>query len=379
MGYFAYGFPSVYRLYSPEYLRNHQAEGFSSLGGESPTTSGAVDGGGSSSVREEYVVSITYMDDVLVVVTRSHVVVWSGGQDRFVLGGCGVVEDVMGQDGIVQAVVSEDTEGKVGGGRVALVTRSGRVVVVEYAVSEGERPGWWDGGLLEDSHPKLKFYSPYNVRVVFEEHIMNNDDEDGSVGVVGMCHDGECFSIVYQSGDFVTYSWEGQLLNRRSPLEAGFGDMEKGGVGVRSIEYSKGIGKMVVVFDSGTVVVLSLRDEEKKGLLGFCSDTAPELDCVVVYNDNKENNGVMMASFHPQGYYVAIGFEQSYAVLVDLCNSTGGRFNVKTLSLSSWGYSGRDLGSVSALAWSFDGKAIAVGYEKKGLSMWVVLYASYSI
>ena len=376
MVYFAYGFPSAYRLYSPEYL-GHEAdnERFSSLGGESSlvpssTTSGAPDDGVPPSVREDYgtVVCIGSMDDVLVVVTRSHVVVWSGGQDRFVLGACAVVED-LGKDGIVQAVVSENNKNKVAGGRVALVTRSGRVMVVGYDASQAARPGWWDGGLLEDSHPKLKFYSPYSVRVVFEETILNNDEDDGSVGVVGMCEDGECFSIVYQSGDFVTYSWEGSLLNRHSPLEAGYSDMEKGGACVRHIEYSKGIDKMVVVFDSGKVVVLSLCDQEKKGLLGFCSDTAPQLDCVVVYNNTNENSRVTMASFHPYGYYVAIGFEQSYAMLVDLCYTTR-RFNVKTLSLSSWGYSGRDLGAVSALAWSFDGKAIAIGYEKKGLSTW---------
>ncbi|GMF61781.1 unnamed protein product [Phytophthora fragariaefolia] len=42
---------------------------------------------------------------------------------------------------------------------------------------------------------------------------------------------------------------------------------------------------------------------------------------------------------------------------------------IRELSLVAWGYTPEDVGSVTALAWSHDGRSIAVGYELRGFSL----------
>ncbi|ETL32921.1 hypothetical protein L916_14557 [Phytophthora nicotianae] len=42
---------------------------------------------------------------------------------------------------------------------------------------------------------------------------------------------------------------------------------------------------------------------------------------------------------------------------------------IRELSLAAWGYTPQDVGSVTALAWSHDGRSVAVGYELRGFSL----------
>ncbi|KAF4135316.1 RIC1 [Phytophthora infestans] len=42
---------------------------------------------------------------------------------------------------------------------------------------------------------------------------------------------------------------------------------------------------------------------------------------------------------------------------------------IRELSLGAWGYTPEDVGSVTALAWSYDGRSVAVGYELRGFSL----------
>ncbi|KAG6955168.1 hypothetical protein JG687_00011386 [Phytophthora cactorum] len=42
---------------------------------------------------------------------------------------------------------------------------------------------------------------------------------------------------------------------------------------------------------------------------------------------------------------------------------------IRELSLVAWGYTPEDVGSVTALAWSHDGRSVAVGYELRGFSL----------
>ncbi|GAB9465991.1 Wd40 repeat protein [Globisporangium polare] len=42
---------------------------------------------------------------------------------------------------------------------------------------------------------------------------------------------------------------------------------------------------------------------------------------------------------------------------------------IRELSLAPWGYSAEDVGGVTAIAWSFDARTVAVGYELRGFSL----------
>lgn len=334
MVYFAYGFPCSYRL----------------SGEDGPQE--AVSSFWSCNDSEER--------GCIVVITRTEVQIWNSGQDRYLMGSCRVCER---DHACIVAGCVAYVSGKY---RVAVLTSDTEVVVLSYEESLTQDQLSWASGLEEFP------LTEYNVDVMSREYMENEEDGDDGSAVVGMVGDRTCFCVVYQSGDFVTYDWSGEVINRHSPLEhvnLGLSKSLQGGNTVVHVAYLDKMALLGFVFDDGTVVVM----RGKEGLRDMCSGT--EQEQAIVYVPNQGRSKGFIASFHPKGQYIAIGTEDSTVVLCDISkfvNSGSIALDEKPtkLSLEAWGYDVIDLGYVSALAWSPDGRAVAVGYILRGMTLW---------
>eukprot|EP00889_Picochlorum_renovo_P006825 jgi/Picre1/33855/NNA_001334.t1 len=293
MVYFAYGFPSSFRLES-------EAE----VGGQDPEESlGKADTPGDVSTTR--LVSMGWPDktddDVAVLVTTRTVQVWSGGQSRVKLGESNV--PLHTGDQLAKALCCGEKS------RVAVVSEQGSLMVFEYR----------SGDVMEWSVELESPLHAYEIVLVHQELLVQTDGASEE-GVVDICGDGDVFAVVFPSGDFQTY-------------------------------------------DCGNV--------PKK----------------------KEDGGACILSFHPKGQYLAVGVHAADVVLVHLAhvfemkgdNDVSGNnvddvmhhaiaadvgLESKVLSLTGWGHRRKELGKVSSLAWSPDGKVLAVGNRIRGLTVW---------
>ena len=82
------------------------------------------------------------------------------------------------------------------------------------------------------------------------------------------------------------------------------------------------------------------------------------------------NAAVTCVAVCPRGLRVAIGLDSGTVVIRDFQTSGKDDMASCTLSLEEWGHTVEDVGAVSALAWSPDGKVVAVGNARQGLSVW---------
>jgi len=246
---------------------------------------------------------------------------------------------------------------------IAVVTSKSEVVVVSYEECPAHDRLSWAADLEEFALTEC------NIDILNRVDVVNTDEEEDGTRVIGMCGDEECFCVVYQSGDFVTFEWSGNVLSRQSPIEFVNLGSSKGNNAVTYVTYLENLSLLGFVFEHGMVVVM----KGKEGLLGMCSGQEPSQ--TIAYNPDQPISRGCIARFHPEGQYIAVGTEGGMVTLCDISmfvnNGEGSHeSNPLHLSLEDWGYASFDLGNVSALAWSPDGRAVAVGYETKGMTVW---------
>ncbi|WPT12892.1 RAB6A-GEF complex partner protein 1 [Picochlorum sp. SENEW3] len=368
MVYFAYGFPSSFRLES-------EAE----VGGQDPEALGKADTPGDVSTTR--LVSMGWPDktddDVAVLVTTRTVQVWSGGQSRVKLGESNV--PLHTGDQLAKALCCGEKS------RVAVVSEQGSLMVFEYR----------SGDVMEWSVELESPLHAYEIVLVHQELLVQTDGASEE-GVVDICGDGDVFAVVFPSGDFQTYDWFGRLIHRHSPLENNslIRYLKEFGVSAMSsivcVDYCAARRLVAMGFDNGIVLLVhTVLDEdmmgENMGQRGLYK--------VVYVPKKKEDGGACILSFHPKGQYLAVGVHAADVVLVHLAhvfemkgdNDVSGKnvddvmhqaiaadvgLESKVLSLTGWGHRRKELGKVSSLAWSPDGKVLAVGNRIRGLTVW---------
>lgn len=378
MVYFAYGFPSSYRLIDDRNDSHHKI-------GKIPEV-----------VVSRWEKRAGGGDDIVVVVTETDVLIWSGGQHRYLMGSCRLYDstqdkghtDVRGQyntqyhheqdhqhyrHGCIMMACMAVVSGKH---LVAAVTKEGEVVVVSCEESL-RRHHWHDWTAVLDDVSMME----YTIHVEVRDTVVDTDDVEDDGRVVGMCADETCFCVVFPSGDFVTYTWSGVVISRHSPLEY-LEDLQGLRVGenrIIHVTYVEMRALLGLVFDNGMVVVI--KGSCDTGLRGLCSGEEHGKNSMVYVPDMMGSPPALMSCFHPEGQFLAVGTEESTVVLCDISVFVNSGINVKDgdnsnnipsveLSLVPWGYDPLGLGHVSSLAWSPDGKAIAVGYGRKGMTVW---------
>ena len=209
MVYFAYGFPSSFRL---------------------------------SAENQDVILSHWNSEDSLsgpciVVITRTDVQIWSSGQNRYLMGSCCICDsDDVGY--IIAGCVTSVSDKN----NIAVVTSKSEVVVVSYEECPAHDRLSWAADLEEFSLTEC------NVDILNRVDVVNTDEEEDGTRVIGMCGDEECFCVVYQSGDFVTFEWSGNVLSRQSPIEFVNLVSSKGNNAVTYVTYLENLSLFGFVF-----------------------------------------------------------------------------------------------------------------------------------
>jgi len=233
---------------------------------------------------------------------------------------------------------------------------------------------------------------------------VSSESVDGDTNrLVGICCDSRCIAVSLRSGEFFLYSWGTTFLGRGSPIEPRLSrapsDAELSistqlSDCVLSVYYSPSLNLMTIVFENGCVGIAHIEG-------GLTSLSENRCRMWLAYATSAPQDAALKASIHPFGSYLAIGLFSSRVIIVKighvLCNVpnaanrmrnedimlnsdglSGKKIGLhsstsRVLGLEEWGFSSVDLGPVSSLAWSFDGKVIAVGYKKRGFAVWTLL------
>ncbi|KAG8391860.1 hypothetical protein BUALT_Bualt01G0230900 [Buddleja alternifolia] len=124
---------------------------------------------------------------------------------------------------------------------------------------------------------------------------------------------------------------------------------------VIQLEFSITLRLLFVLFSDGELMVCSL---SKKGLKHVES---------IKVERKLASRDIVCSSVAPEQQMLAVGTRKGVVELYDLADSAS---YIRTVSLSDWGYSVEDTGAVNCIAWTPDNSAFAVGWKLRGLTVW---------
>ncbi|XP_024532297.1 RAB6A-GEF complex partner protein 1 [Selaginella moellendorffii] len=294
-----------------------------------------------SASSRQFVIYLKVLEDLLLVVTKSEIEIWSFAQHRIKLGHC------------VREASSLDKEGpnafavwKADGKSLAVITAGFFFSVYEIAIS---------GKKLADANHAvdlLHFKCGFNTRLSQRVTALTSDDasillglSDGSLAV--MSWTGEEVGNVKLRGGFVP-------LVGILPLSVENGNLEASGLGVVQLETSTVLQMLVVVFMDGRVLQCSIDRRSP-------ADIKPEKWASIF--------DAVCTSIGQQLQLLAVGSRRGTVELLNLADNLS---HIRTISLLDWGYSVEDTGSVASMSWTPDNSSLAVGWKNRGISVWSV-------
>ncbi len=378
MPYFSYGFSHAYGL--PGSPSSVVASSWLGAGDDPVSSSpGRSLSSGPGSLGRS---SLQPSSAMLVVVTQGSVQVWNGGQNRYLMGSWHVPEGhriryaVVGELGDVGVVFSTDSErdGTVGAGdeddgstyHVAVVgyVKKKALQSLAWATSVGRLMGN-DGMVVEE----------VEVGEMWRRAAADAPSPPTSAPVGLVSAGGSMFWVVHGDGRCLAYDWVRAGMVGEVRIVGG----EIVGVGGGATHPGLGVD---------AVVPLIVRDSVGEGgnpELGVGIVSLKSLSAVLPAGESRggiaevtmrraEGEGgsalVTCVAVCPRGLRVAIGLASGKVVIRDARMDGQEDLASRTLSLEEWGYTTADIGAVSALAWSPDGKVIAVGNARQGLCVW---------
>ncbi|CAI5718082.1 unnamed protein product [Peronospora destructor] len=150
---------------------------------------------------------------------------------------------------------------------------------------------------------------------------------------------------------------------------------------------------LVASFKGGKCFIMSLSPFQKK-INQLLSLVNTERDITASTGVSNGNDHCTLTSLDKSGSQLALGWsdgsvslfrllfknvEQSDKIKTKTEAAVGEKVHmalalepIRELSLVSRGYTPEDIGSVTALAWSYDGRSVAVGYEQRGFSLFSI-------
>ena len=397
MPYFSYGFSHAYRL--PGSPSSVVASAW--LGaGDDPAASlsgrglSSVSGSGGRS-------SLQPSSSLLVLVTHRSVQVWNGGQNRYLMGswevpaGHRIRHAMVGELGDVGVLLSknserggdEETGGAEGTDRVKGPSGAGeaphaagglsyQVAVIGYVKKKALQSLAWATSmrrLTDDAGGML--VEEVGVGEVWREAASDAPSPLASAPVGLVSKGGSMFWVVHANGRCVAYDWvHGRVAG---DVRLVVGEI----VGVGGCATRPGLGDDDVV----PLIVKGLGGQGCSPQTGVGIVSWKSLSDVLVVDESPEGGAEVRMRFVevgvgsatvtsvavcPRGLRVAIGLDSGAVVVRDLGMVRQTDLASSTLSLEEWGYKAAEIGAVSALGWSPDGKVIAVGNARQGLSAW---------
>ncbi|CAN1159994.1 Guanine nucleotide exchange factor subunit RIC1 [Linum perenne] len=128
-------------------------------------------------------------------------------------------------------------------------------------------------------------------------------------------------------------------------------------IGITTLELCLPMRLLIILYSDGQLVQCSVSKKGLKQVDGIKAEKTMGLGdavCISVASDQQ---------------ILAVGNRRGTIDLYDLANSSS---LIRTVSLYDWGYSADQTGSVSCIAWTPDNSAFAVGWKLRGLAVWSV-------
>ncbi|CAN4108991.1 unnamed protein product [Withania somnifera] len=318
----------------------------------------------------QQIVYLKVTNRLLLVVSPTHLELWSSSQHRVRLGKYKRSSDSIQKEGEnLRAVWSPDTK------LIAILTSSFylHILKVQFTERKIQIGGKQPTGLFLASITLL-----LNEQVPFAKSnlTMSNVVCDNKHMIVGLS-DGSLYNISWKGefcGSFDAFDLDVQprdgsvVPNLASSLENGlasgaslsfskFSRHSPKNSAVTYLEFSLPLKLLVVLFSDGQLILCSV---SKKGLKQMESIKA----------EKKLGSGdAVCATVASDQQLLAVGTRRGVVELYDIAESAS---LIRSVSLYDWGYSVEDTGAVSCVAWTPDNSAFAVGWKLRGLTVWSI-------
>lgn len=298
------------------------------------------------------IVYLKTSNGLLLLVSSSHLEVWSTTQRKIRLAQCFRDAVSIQQQGLnIQAVWSGDT-------KTILVLTSGHFLLCYKLAKAG----------LVLMHLKLSS----SIKAPLS---------DDSMATSNLAGNNDTVLLGLSNGDLHLISWSGEFLDclnfskEANPLLDGVRVKENNGNanppvqivpsfvdtscgqcgGFTHLEISVQLCLMIAVFQSGHVILCTT---SKNGV--------KEASDITFEKWIGMSDAVCAAVAHEQNL-LAVGSKTGAVSLFDLVDNAT---LIRTISLYDWGYSMEDTGAVSCIRWTPDNNAFAVGWQLRGLAVW---------
>ncbi|XP_075505546.1 uncharacterized protein LOC142542672 [Primulina tabacum] len=316
------------------------------------------------------IVYLKVVNRLLLVVSPTHLELWSSSQHRVRLGKYTRDADSVRREGEnLQAVWSQDTK------LIAIITSFFYLHIFKVQITEkkihigGKQP---TGLFLVNISLLLSEQVPF----VNKNLTVSNIICDSKHILIGLS-DGALYNISWK-GEFGGAFYLDTRLNDNVaantlsyPLGNVQASCETQGIhgsnhmnnpvlqksAVIQLEYSTSFRLLTVLFSDGELVLCSV---SKKGLRHTES---------IRVERRLPSGDIVCASMATEQQILAAGTRKGVVDLYDLADSAS---LIRSVSLSDWGYSVEDTGPVNCIAWTPDNSVFAVGWKLRGLTVWSV-------
>ncbi|TQD78825.1 hypothetical protein C1H46_035605 [Malus baccata] len=300
---------------------------------------------------------------LLLVVSPSHLELWSSSQHKVRLGKYMRDSDSVQREGEnLQAVWSPDAK------LIAVLTSSFFLHLFKVQFTEKKIQ-------LGGKQPSGLFLASISLLLSEQVPFAEND-----LAVSNIVSDSKHILVGLSNGGLYSISWKGEFYGTfdldpfprdgseviPSPHSLDNGVASKGVPGaicisrksaIIQLELSYPLRLLFVLYSDGQLVSCSI---SKKGLKHVESIKAEKRLGV---------GDAVCASVASEQQILAVGTKRGLVELYDLAESAS---LIRSVSLYDWGYSMEDTGPVSCIAWTPDNSAFAVGWKLRGLTVWSV-------
>ena len=296
-------------------------------------------------VEEEGCVHIEVVGRILLVVKVRSIQAWQRGKGRIKVGEFVAKQADFEKEGAFRRA-SWNTKQQA----LVVLTESGHIYIFNLGLGKKEAlPSF----IATESSSRARCVD-ISVRAQFAT---------SEIFPVSLLVDEKTILLGCSEGELVTYNWNGYQKGKLPLIPPSSNPPEnplENSQCIVRLQYCAAKHMMLILLKNGMCALYSLSGEGlrvKASSSSFCWITAPRSEVITT------------TALSPMSHTLAIGTQcgnvHLYAVHADLSY-----VKLRTLSLSEWGYSGRDSGYVQSISWTEDSKALAVLWEKAGLSVW---------
>ncbi|KAL0538140.1 hypothetical protein IC582_027139 [Cucumis melo] len=314
----------------------------------------------------QQIIYLKVVNRLLLVVSPTHLELWSSAQHRIRLGKYKRDSDSVQREGEnIQAVWSPDTK------LIAILTSSFflHIFKVQFTDRKIHFGGKQPSGL-----------SFATISLVLSEQVPFAA-RDLTVNIVS---DSKHMFIGLSSGSLYSISWKGEFYGA---FDIDLQPRDHNEIGLPSLPLDNGLA-----YKSSPRILKTNHDVRPRSVIIKLDLCLPLRMLLVLYSDGK----LVRCSVSKKGlkYTDAIKAEKTFGTVDAVCTSVASNQQIlavgtrrgvvelydladsaslfRSVSLHDWGYSVEDTGYVSCIAWTPDNSAFAVGWKLRGLAVWSI-------